>query len=295
MYNKEPALSKTESWKTRGDIIFTAGKDIISQGIKYHSDKAITFNAGQDIFLASKSIKEADPFFSDIHYPQLQSKLFSDNNLILNAARDIDLSSTVLNPKDKVIVLAGRNIKLGTNAYSAIKDPHEDSQDIQYSTAAIIGNKGISIASSGALITEGSSLKSDDNITISSGGNIQLGSVKTHFRKESGSKLEELRKQVSTEINSGNNLTLLSEGSILFQASKLIANKEIDIAAKGGFLYAQAMEESSYYEEEKKNVIDGLYVLPKRNIRKNVIIQIIKLPISSLMAILIYLLKMILP
>lgn len=75
----------------------------------------------------------------------------------------------------------------------------------------------------------------------------------------------------------------------------MIANKEIDIAAKGGFLYAQAMEESSYYEEEKKNVIDGLYVLPKRNIRKNVIIQIIKLPISSLMAILIYLLKMILP
>ncbi|PNL47990.1 filamentous hemagglutinin N-terminal domain-containing protein [Proteus mirabilis] len=252
LYNKESALSKTESWKTRGDITFTAGKDIISQGIKYHSDKAITFNAGQDIFLASKSIKEADPFFSDIYYPQLQSKLFSDDNLILNAARDVDLSSTVLNSKDKVIVLAGRNIKLGANAYSAIKDPHEDSQDIQYSTSAITGNKGISIASSGALITEGSSLKSDGNITISSSGNIQLGSVRTYFRKESGSKLEELRKQVSTEINSGNNLTLLSEGSILFQASKLIANKKIDIAAKGGFLYAQAMEESSYYEEEKK-------------------------------------------
>lgn len=252
LYNKESALSKTENWKTRGDITFTAGKDIISQGIKYHSDKAITFNAGQDIFLASKSIKEADPFFSDIYYPQLQSKLFSDDNLILNAARDVDLSSTVLNSKDKVIVLAGRNIKLGANAYSAIKDPHEDAQDIQYSTAAIIGNKGVSIALSGALITEGSSLKSDGDITISSGGNIQLGSVKTHLRKESGSKLEELRKQVSTEINSGNNLTLLSEGSILFQASKLTANKKIDIAAKGGFLYAQAMEESSYYEEEKK-------------------------------------------
>ena len=102
LYNKESALSKMESWKRRGDITFTAGKDIISQGIKYHSDKAITFNTGQDIFLASKSIKEADPFFSDIYYPQLQSKLFSDDNLILNAARDVDLSSTVLNSKDKV-------------------------------------------------------------------------------------------------------------------------------------------------------------------------------------------------
>ncbi|MBG3079360.1 DUF637 domain-containing protein [Proteus mirabilis] len=252
LYTQEPVLSKTESWKTRGDITFTSGKDIISQGIKYHSDKAITFNAGQDIFLASKSIKEADPFFSDVYYPQLQSKLFSDNNLILNAARDIDLSSTILNSKDKAVVLAGRNIKLGTNAYSAIKDPDEDAQDIQYATTAITGNKGISIASSGTLITEGSSLRSEGDITISSGGNIQLGSVRTHFRKESGSDLEELRKQVSTEINSGNNLTLLSEGSILFQASKLTVNKEMDIAAKGGFLYAQAMEESSYYEEEKK-------------------------------------------
>ncbi|HGN2958736.1 TPA: DUF637 domain-containing protein [Proteus mirabilis] len=239
-------------WKSKNNISLMAGKDIVSQGIKYYSNKEITFNAGQDIFLASKLIKEAAPFFSDIHYPQLQSKLFSDNNLILNAARDIDLSSTVLNSKDKIIVLAGRNIKLGANAYSAIKDPHEDAQDIQYATTSITGNKGISIASSGSLTTEGSSLKSEGDIAISSGGNIQLGSVRTHFRKESDSELEELRKQVSTEINSGNHLTLLSEGSILFQASQLAANKKMDIAAKGGFLYAQAMEESSYYEEEKK-------------------------------------------
>ncbi|EEG84060.1 hypothetical protein PROPEN_04832 [Proteus penneri ATCC 35198] len=177
---------------------------------------------------------------------------FQTITLFLNAARDIDLSSTVLNSKDKVIVLAGRNIKLGANAYSAITDPHEDAQDIQYATSAITGNKGISIASSGTLITEGSSLKSEGDVTISSSGNIQLGSLQTHFRKESGSELEDLRKQISTEINSGNNLTLLSEGSILFQASRLTANKEMDIAAKGGFLYAQAMEESSYYEEEKK-------------------------------------------
>ncbi len=239
-------------WKSKNNISLMAGKDIVSQGIKYYSNKEITFNAGQDIFLASKLIKEAAPFFSDIYYPQLQSKLFSDNNLILNAARDIDLSSTVLNSKDKIIVLAGRNIKLGANAYSAIKDPHEDAQDIQYATTSIMGNKGISIASSGSLTTEGSSLKSEGDIAISSGGNIQLGSVRTHFRKESDSELEELRKQVSTEINSGNHLTLLSEGSILFQASQLAANKKMDIAAKGGFLYAQAMEESSYYEEEKK-------------------------------------------
>ncbi|SPY96996.1 adhesin [Proteus mirabilis] len=68
--------------KSKNNISLMAGKDIVSQGIKYYSNKEITFNAGQDIFLASKLIKEATPFFSDIYYPQLQSKLFSDNNLI---------------------------------------------------------------------------------------------------------------------------------------------------------------------------------------------------------------------
>lgn len=54
-------------WKSKNNISLMAGKDIVSQGIKYYSNKEITFNAGQDIFLASKLIKEAAPFFSDIH------------------------------------------------------------------------------------------------------------------------------------------------------------------------------------------------------------------------------------
>ena len=41
-------------------------------------------------FPCLKINKKADPFFSDIDYPQLQSKLFSDDNLIVNAARDVD-------------------------------------------------------------------------------------------------------------------------------------------------------------------------------------------------------------
>ncbi|MEQ4923428.1 DUF637 domain-containing protein, partial [Proteus hauseri] len=197
-------------------------------------------------------IKEADPFFSDIHYPKLQSKLFANNNIILNAARDIDLTSTVLSSQDKAIVLSGRDIKLGATAYSTIENPHEDDQDIQYVTTAITGNKGITLASNDAITTQGSTIKSEGDITISSGGNIQLGSVRTHFRKGSGSDLEDIYKHIGTDISSGKNLTLLSEGSILFQASKLTANNAIDIAAKGGFLYAQAMEESSYYKEKKK-------------------------------------------
>lgn len=49
-------------WKSKNNISLMAGKDIVSQGIKYYSNKEITFNAGQDIFLASKLIKEAAPF-----------------------------------------------------------------------------------------------------------------------------------------------------------------------------------------------------------------------------------------
>ncbi len=51
-------------------------------------------------------------------------------------------------------------------------------------------------------------------------------------------------------LNAGGALTVISGGSILFQASRLLAKGAMDVAAKGGWLYAQAMEESSHYEKQ---------------------------------------------
>lgn len=132
----------------------------------------------------------------------------------------------------------------------------------------LTGDNGITLASNGGLIAQGSTIKSLGDITISSGGNVRLESAKTHYRKQSGKKLEDIYRQIGTEINSGKTLTILSEGSILFQASRLVAKGAIDIAAKGGYLYAQAMEETSHYEETSKKCNKWTLCITKKEVKK---------------------------
>ncbi|MGF7481885.1 DUF637 domain-containing protein [Providencia sp. SP181] len=266
--NINELLTKTGSWVSSGEINLTAGKNIEARGIAFNSGKSLTFNAGQDILLGSKSIKDADDVFKTNRYPELRSQLIANGNITLNAARDIDLQSANLQSKDKITALSGRDIKLTATAYSAIPNPNEDNQDVRYVTSTLSGDKGVTLATNGALTAQGSTIKSLADITLSSGGNVRLESVKTNYRKQSGKKFEELYRQIGTEINSGKTLTILSEGSILFQASRLVAKGAMDIAAKGGYLYAQAMEESSYFEEYKKKCNRWTLCITKKEVRK---------------------------
>ncbi|EPG7579198.1 DUF637 domain-containing protein [Providencia rettgeri] len=266
--NINALLTKTGNWTSSGEINLTAGKNIEAHGIAFNSGKSLTFNAGQDILLGSKAIKDVDNVFKTNRYPELRSQLIANGNITLNAARDIDLQSANLQSKDKIIALSGRDLKLTATAYSAIPNPSEDNQDVHYVTSTLFGDKGITLASNGTLTAQGSTIKSLNDITLSSGGNVRLESVKTNYRKQSGKKFEELYRQIGTEINSGKTLTILSEGSILFQASRLVAKGAMDIAAKGGYLYAQAMEESSYFEEYKKKCNRWTLCITKKEVRK---------------------------
>ncbi|WP_273839162.1 DUF637 domain-containing protein [Providencia rettgeri] len=266
--NINALLTKTGNWASSGEINLTAGKNIEARGITFNSGKSLTLNAGQDIILGSKAIKDVDNVFKTNRYPELSSQLIANGNITLNAARDLDLQSANLQSKDKITALSGRDIKLTATAYSAIPNPNEDNQDVRYVTSTLSGDKGVTLASNGALTTQGSTIKSLEDITISSGGNVRLESVKTQYRKQSGKRFEELYRQIGTNIDSGKTLTILSEGSILFQASRLVAKGAMDIAAKGGYLYAQAMEETSYFEEYKKKCNKWTLCITKKEVRK---------------------------
>ncbi|MGV2934372.1 DUF637 domain-containing protein [Providencia sp. AGC89] len=266
--NINTLLTKTGSWSSSGEMNLTAGKNIEARGITFNSGKSIAFNAGQDILLGSKAIKDADNIFKTNRYPELRSQLIANGNITLNAARDMDLQSANLQSKDKITALSGRDIKLTATAYSGIPNPNEDNQDVRYVTSTLSGDKGITLASNGALTAQGSTIKSLGDITISSGGNVRLESVKTHYRKQSGKRLEDLYRQIGNEINSGKTLSILSEGSILFQASRLVAKGTMDIAAKGGYLYAQAMEETSHYEENGKKCNKWTACITKKEVKK---------------------------
>ena len=266
--NTNALLTKIGNWASSGEINLTAGKNIEARGMTFNSGKSLTLNAGQDILLGSKAIKDVDNLFKTNRYPELRSQLIANGNMTLNAARDIDLQAASVQSKGTITTLSGRNIGLLASAYSAIPNPNEDYQDVRYVAAQLSGDKGVTLASNGALTAQGSTIKSLGDITISSGGNIRLESVKTHYRKQEGKRLEDLYRQIGTEINSGKTLTILSEGSILFQASRLFAKGTMDIAAKGGYLYAQAMEETSHYEEQSKKCNKWTLCITKKEVKK---------------------------
>lgn len=266
--NINTLLTKTGNWTSSGEINLTAGKNIEARGLTFNSGKSLTLNAGQDILLGAKAIKDVDNLFKANRYPELRSQLIANGNMTLNAARDIDLQSANLQSKDKITALSGRDIKLTATAYSGIFSPNEDNQDVRYVTSTLSGDKDVTLASNGVLTAQGSTIKSLGDIMLSSGGNVRLESVKTHYRKQSGKRLEDLYRQIGTEINSGKTLTILSEGSILFQASRLVAKGTLDIAAKGGYLYAQAMEETSHYEEQSKKCNKWTLCITKKEVKK---------------------------
>ncbi|MGV8003531.1 DUF637 domain-containing protein [Photorhabdus temperata subsp. temperata] len=253
--SKSPAdyksrLKQVGGWESAGDIVISAGNTLQIQGLTLNAGQSISLHGGQDIDLSPRVLNQDDDnAFRTQRRPEMRTQLLAGHNLTLNAARDIHLQGTNLQAKNQATVLAGRNMTLGALPYSAIAHPSEEHQDERHQGTDLRGEKGLTLAANGFLTTQGSTLNSAGHIMLSSGGNMRFESVRNHT---SGSGTERYTPQ-GTEINSGGYLTMLSGGSILFQATKLMAKGAIDIAAQGGFLYAQAMEETYRWEEKKKS------------------------------------------
>ncbi|SUI76342.1 Uncharacterised protein [Serratia quinivorans] len=80
---------------------------------------------------------------------------------------------------------------------------------------------------------------------------MRFDAVQNYTYRDGGNEYTESLAQQGSELSAGGLMTVISNGSILFQATKLTAKGALDVAAKGGYLYAQAMEESSHYEKKE--------------------------------------------
>ncbi|WP_052189835.1 MULTISPECIES: DUF637 domain-containing protein [Xenorhabdus] len=109
--------------------------------------------------------------------------------------------------------------------------------------------KNVIFSAGNTITTEGSKISSGQNINISSGNDIKFKSSRNYFY-DFPKRQERVTRNV-TELTSGGSLNIHSEGSILFEATKLVAKglgATINIAAKGGYLYAAASDEIKNFE-----------------------------------------------
>lgn len=237
--------------RASGDITLSSGKNLTLKGIRAEAGGNISMTSRAQADFSMRTLSERfSPYFPTTRTPELRSVLKAGKNLLINAAADISLPGASVVAGDKATLQAGRHILLPAKGYSVTDSKNDNNHDELNVFSSIRGANQLTLAASGTIQAAGSSLTSSGNIFLTSGGNMRFEAVKGTQYREKGSSWSEAVTQTGVTLNSGAALTVISGGSILFQATRLIAKGTMDVAAKGGWLYAQAMEESSHYEKK---------------------------------------------
>lgn len=148
--------------------------------------------------------------------------MHAGGNLLINSARDIGTQGGTLSANGNITLLAGQNLWLSNVAYSAIDAGNDNNKDDRHVVTTLSAGKNLTAAANNQLLTYGARLTSGANMALTSGGDMRFEAVQNHTYREGGNEFTETRTQQGTELNAGGLMTVISGGSILFQATKLV-------------------------------------------------------------------------
>ncbi|VUS66987.1 DUF637 domain-containing protein [Klebsiella pasteurii] len=239
-----------EPLRASGDITLSGRRlSLYGAGLDAGGNISLSSAANTDLNMRSLSDLYSE-FFPDSRIPELRSNVKAGGNLLISSAADIGVQGAHIVAGKTATLQAGKLLWLGAYGYGVTDNSNDNNRDELNVLTRLHGAKSLTLAANGGIQADGSTLTSDGNITLTSGGNMQFQSARGTVYRESGNSWTENVSQTGVTLNSGGALTVISGGSILFQASRLLAKGAMDVAAKGGWLYAQAMEESSHYERQ---------------------------------------------
>ena len=239
-----------EPLRASGDITLSGRRlSLYGAGLEAGGNISLSSAANTDLNMRSLSDLYSE-FFPDSRIPELRSNLKAGSNLLISSAADIGVQGAHIVAGKTATLQAGKLLWLGAYGYGVTDSSNDNNRDELNVLTRLHGAKSLTLAANGGIQADGSTLTSDGNITLTSGGNMQFQSARGTVYRESGNSWTESVSQTGVTLNSGGALTVISGGSILFQASRLLAKGAMDVAAKGGWLYAQAMEEFSHYERQ---------------------------------------------
>ncbi|MEX6151278.1 DUF637 domain-containing protein [Providencia hangzhouensis] len=255
--------------QTNKDLLLQAGGNLFSSGYGFYSNNNINFINGSELSIRPRfSSGEYDAVLTDtldayflpekaneltrvLSHSQIQkliAPISAKKDLTMMSGEDMGIISANLSSGGNITLSAGKQLTLDSTSYSLTDFPTRNFYERKNLVTSIESVKDIVLSSAGDFVSRGAKLEAGKNITITSDNNIKFEALTEESRKNNTDKREQRR----SEIHSGKNITLLSNGSTLFQATKLAAKGFIDIAAKGGILYAQSMIETTKWEEERK-------------------------------------------
>ncbi|HDL7824942.1 TPA: contact-dependent inhibition toxin CdiA [Yersinia enterocolitica] len=262
--NINQLLSLSNRLTSSGDITLNAGNNLMLQGIKLNAGQDINLHATRDIELEPYNITVWSDFmerYNKVHqgsvyyniFPRSQTpdytvQINAKGNALINAGRDILTRGSNINADNHLTLLAGQHIQLAALPYTGT-DWTDGSRYTRHAATRLKAGNTLNVVANHQFITQGAELAAGGDMTLTSGGDMRFESVLNEDHYGGGDNSSYRKLQQSTQLNSGGILTLMANGSILFQATQLVAKKVMDIAAEGGYLFAQAMEETSHAEQ----------------------------------------------
>ncbi|QXX95475.1 DUF637 domain-containing protein [Serratia marcescens] len=209
--------------RATGSVLLNSGGYLALRGAKINADKDVTLLAAHN---ADLNYRELDGRFNALfpvsRTPELGSWVHAGGNLLINSARDIGTQGGALSANGNITLLAGQNMWLSNVAYSAIDAANDNNKDERHVVTALSAGKNLTASANNQLLTYGAKLTSGANMTLTSGSDMRFEAVQNHTYREGGNEFTETRTQQGTELNAGGLMTVISGGSILFQATKLV-------------------------------------------------------------------------
>ncbi|MFI8021563.1 DUF637 domain-containing protein [Serratia marcescens] len=209
--------------RATGSVLLNSGGYLALRGAKINADKDVTLLAAHN---ADLNYRELDGRFNALfpvsRTPELGSRVHAGGNLLINSARDIGTQGGALSANGNITLLAGQNLWLSNLAYSAIDAANDNNKDDRHAVTTLSAGKNLTASANNQLLTYGAKLTSGANMTLTSRSDMRFEAVQNHTYREGGNEFTETRTQQGTELNAGGLMTVISGGSILFQATKLV-------------------------------------------------------------------------
>lgn len=241
---------KTNNINIAGEATLRAGKDVNLDGIKIKSAKAVNIIADNDVILTPRILDAQlrQQYLPEEQEPELSSVIDAGGDVYIYSGRDLLSKAATIQSNKNIDLLVGRDFLLLAVKYTINKS---NSTDVKHVVTVIDAGKKLTVVANGNILAKGASFESDGDMQLSSHGKMEFKSVENNNETSQGKSKSASTVQQSVVLSSGGNLNLVSDSSILFQATDIDAQKSIHAAAKGGFLFAQAMQETSYYQTKK--------------------------------------------
>lgn len=216
-------LLQADTVNATGSITMNSGSGLSLNGIKMTAGGNINLNAAQNIDLNMRPLGDAyRSLFVATRTPELRSQAKANGNLLINSGRDIGLQGSEVWAGSNATLIAGQTLWLAAVGYSAINAANDNNKDDRQWATRLHGGKSLTLSANRDILTYGSHLSSDGNMTLTSGRDMRFEAVQNHTYREGGNEFTETHSQQGTELNAGGLMTVIAGGSILFQATKLV-------------------------------------------------------------------------